>query len=346
MKSIRGLLPPMLLAVGSLAAVLALSGGLLSSALVLVGLSPVTASAEQLEGIAAIVGDEVVLISELDTATGLIIRRFESQRGPIPPEYRVQIRNEALQGLIDQKLIHDYARSRDMAATEEEIDRAVSGIAADEDVSEDQIYAAAREQGLTRSAYREELGNQITRMKVLSSVVQGRVSVNEQEVQQLFQERYGSQAPGLRVRVRHILVPWPEEETEEKRDRMREIAATIRERAIETGAFASLARQYSRAPSAQDGGLSTFKQGEVAPEIAEYVFGLPAGEITPVIETVHGLNIFQIVNRFDPAEVQYEDVADALRAELLERKTMPEYERWVEELRQNRYVHIIDTGAR
>jgi peptidyl-prolyl cis-trans isomerase SurA len=305
-----------------------------------------TGSAEQLEGIAAVVGDEVVLISELASATQLITRRFESQRGPIPPEYRMQIRSDALQGLIDQKLIYDYARSREMAATEEEIDRAINGIAADEGVAEDQIYAAAREQGLTRTAYREELGTQITRMKVLSNVVQGRVSVTEQEVQQLFEERYGSQAAGLRVRVRHILIPWPDEATEEKRERMREIAETIRERAIESGAFASLARQYSRAPSAADGGLSTFKQGEVAPEIAEYVFGLPAGEITPVIETAHGLNIFQIVNRFDPADIQYDDVSDALNAELLERKTMPEYERWVEELRENRYVHIIDTGAR
>ena len=159
---------------------------------------------------------------------------------------------------------------------------------------------------------REELANQITRMKVLSSVVQGRVTVTEQEVQQLFDERYGSQAPGLRVRVRHILIPWPDEPTEEKRARMREIAETIRQRAIESGAFAGLARQYSRAPSAADGGLSTFKEGEVAPEIAEYVFGLPAGEITPVIETAHGLNIFQIVNRFDPADIQYDDVADLL----------------------------------
>jgi peptidyl-prolyl cis-trans isomerase SurA len=307
---------------------------------------PANAPADQLEGIAAIVGDEVVLLSELDSATQLVVRRFESERGPIPAEYRVQIRGEALQGLIDQKLIHDYARSRDMAATEQEIDRAIGGIASDEGLDEDQIYAAAREQGLTKTAYRDELANQITRMKVLSNVVQGRVNVSDQEVEQLFEERYGSQAAGLRVRVRHILIPWPDEPDEEKRERMSEIAETIRQRAIDTGAFASLARQYSRAPSAVDGGLSTFKEGEVAPEIAEYVFGLPAGEITPVIETAHGLNIFQIVNRFDPADIKYADVSDLLRAEILERKTMPEYQRWVEELRQNRYVHIVDTGAR
>ena len=122
---------------------------------------------------------------------------------------------------------------------------------------------------------------------------------------------------------------------------MREIAAEIRKRAIETGDFASLTQQYSRAPSALAGGLTSFREGDVASEIRAEVFDLPPGEITPVIETEHGLNVFQIVDRFDPAEVSYEDVEANLRIELIESKVKPEFVSWIEELKKHRYIEIL-----
>ncbi len=122
---------------------------------------------------------------------------------------------------------------------------------------------------------------------------------------------------------------------------MREIAERVRQKAIETGAFSSLARQFSRAPSAADGGLTTLREGDVAPEIAAQVFGLPAGEVSPVIETPHGLNLFQILDRYDPADMALIDVQDELRRELMERKVEPEYQEWMEELRKMHYIHIV-----
>ena len=50
----------------------------------------------------------------------------------------------------------------------------------------------------------------------------------------------------------------------------------------------------------------------------------------------------QILNRFDPAQIAFADVEANLRAELTERKTAPAFDSWVEELRQNRYIQILD----
>jgi parvulin-like peptidyl-prolyl isomerase len=159
-------------------------------------------------------------------------------------------------------------------------------------------------------------------------------------VKKLFEDRYASQQPGMRVRVRHILVPWEPERTPEGDARLREVAAKIRQRAIESGAFSSLARQFSAAPSAAEGGLTIFREGDVAPEIGVQVFGLPAGEVSPVVETDHGLNLFQILDRFDPSTIAFEDVEDQLRVELMESKMEPEYDEWVGELRDVHYVHV------
>lgn len=299
------------------------------------------AAAEQIDGVAAIVDDQVVLESEVSLAQGLLLDRVRQSGQPISSELRQYARSEALETLIEAKLILEFAERRDLAATPGEIDQAIAGIANDEGVSVETVYESAARQGLGREDYRNELRNQITRMKVMQSIVRGRVQVEDEEVQELYDQRYASQAPGMRVRVRHILIPWAEERTEESDARMREIAARIREKAIESGAFANLARQFSRAPSAAEGGLTILREGEVSPQIAAAVFGLPAGDVAPVIETGHGLNLFQILDRFDPSEVTYDEVEQQLRMELMEKKVEPEYKEWVEELRKMHYVHVV-----
>jgi peptidyl-prolyl cis-trans isomerase SurA len=299
------------------------------------------AHADQIDGVAAIVDDQVVLESEVSLASALLLDRVRQGNEPISTEMRQYARNEALKTLIDSKLILEFAERRDLAATPPEIDQAVAGIAQDEGVSVETVYESAEQQGLGREDYRNELRNQITRMKIMQNIVRSRVQVEDEEVETLFKQRYSSQDPGVRVRVRHILIPWAEQRTPETDARMRKVTLTIRERAIETGAFANLARQFSRAPSAADGGLTIFREGEVQPEIAAQVFALPAGEVSPIIETAHGLNLFQILDRFDPSEVEFADVEEDLRLELLEKKVEPEYEEWVAELREAHYVHVV-----
>ena len=304
------------------------------------------ARAQVMDGVAAIVDKEVILLSEVELGARIVLQRIEAQQGEVSDPVVRSVYQEALQNLIDSKLIERFARQTGLEATAEELDRAIEGIAIEEGVEPEAVYRAARQQGLSRESYRHELSRQITRMKVIQAAVRARVTVTESEVRELFDERYGEQEAGLRVRVRHILIPWPGPTDAPEQDATRKLAGEVRAKGIETGNFAALARQYSRAPSAADGGLTSFREGEVAAEIGDPVFSLPPGEVTEVIETEHGLNIFQIVNRFDPSEVEYSDVADQLRAELADRKTMPEYEEWIEEQRENRYIEIVRADLR
>jgi peptidyl-prolyl cis-trans isomerase SurA len=299
------------------------------------------ARAQVVDGVAAIVDKDVVLLSEVELSARIVLERIKAQQGDVTEPVVRTVYQEALQNLIDSKLIDRFAQQTGLVATPDELDRAIEGIAVDEGVAPEAVYQAAQQQGLSRESYRRELSRQITRMKVIQAAVRSRVTVTDSDVRELFDERYADQEPGLRVRVRHILIPWPEPPSPTGQDEARGLAGQVREKAIETGSFASLARQYSRAPSAADGGLTSFREGEVSQDIGDSVFTLPPGEVTEVIETEHGLNIFQIVNRFDPSEIEYPDVEDQLRAELADRKTMPEYEEWIEEQRENRYIEIV-----
>jgi len=300
------------------------------------------ARAEVVEGVAAIVDDEVILLSEVDGAANLLLQRVQAQQGgELPPDAIAQARSEALKQLIEARLIQKYAERVNLSVTPEEIDETIAGIAADEGITPDQIYAAAEQEGLARDDYRKELGNQLTQMKVMSGAVRGRIDVPEEEVKKLFEERYRDIKPGVRARVRQIFVPWPGPEETVTREQVRNLANQIRERAIATGEFAELAQRFSRAPSAAAGGLTTLREGEVTADIARWVFEPEPGSISPVIENSAGVNLFQVVDRFDPTKVEYEAVADGLRAELRDRRMEPEFDRWIADQRKQFYIEIV-----
>ena len=298
------------------------------------------ARSEVVEGVAAIVGDEVVLLSEVRSAMQSVLARVPQGQTLTPDEVR-QLRDSAVKGLIDDKLVLQIAKQQGVTASEEEIDTAVSGIAEEEKISVDAIYAAAADQGLPRAAYREQLGKQITRMKMVSASVQGRVRVSEEEVHKLYDERYGSAKPGERIRVLHILLGLPPDAPPEARGQMRELALRLRDEAREQGDFGALARKYSAAPTASAGGLTIFREADAPADIKRAIEGLKPGEITDPIENAHGENLFQYLDRFDPASITYDQVAAKLRSELVERRTMPEFEKWMVEVRKNRYVEVV-----
>ncbi|MFQ5514380.1 MAG: peptidylprolyl isomerase [Myxococcota bacterium] len=296
---------------------------------------------ELLDGVAAIVDEQVILISELERAARPMLQAIEREQGPLSREAARQVRREALRNLIDDRLIRLVAKRLGLEATPEEIDTAIEGIAEEEKVRPEEIYAAAANAGLSRETYRKELGKQISRMKVIAATVRSRITVSDEDVRALFDDRYGSLEPGMRVQLRHILIPWPDSKTGTPRSKARELAQQVRTRALKGESFAELARTYSGAPSGAKGGATTLRESEVSPAIREEVFSLEPGAISRLLKTPHGLNLFQMVRRFDPADVRFEDVRDQLAAELIERRTKPEYEDWIEELRSERYIEIV-----
>ncbi|MCP4007519.1 MAG: hypothetical protein GY725_25345 [bacterium] len=297
--------------------------------------------AELLDGVAAIVGEDVILRSELDEATDGAVQQIREQNGSLTPKELRVLRRQALQSLIDERLISQITTRRNLNATPAEIDQAIVGIAADEGTSVDRIYEEVAGHGLAREAYRKQIGKQLTHMKLISSLVQQQVSVSDEEILALFEKRYGAARPGNRLSVLHILIPVSEEATATQRTAAADFAQRVRQQAIESGNFGGLARAHSAAPSARENGLTVFVQRDAPIEILAALEGLEPGGITEIVETGHGLNLFQFLESVDPSTITLAQVQDKLRAELMERKSVPEFKKWLDDIRETRYIEVM-----
>jgi PPIC-type PPIASE domain len=190
-------------------------------------------------------------------------------------------------------------------------------------LDEELLVRAAVEAG----AVPRELPRREAIRKVLSeaSIVQ----ISDEEVAAFYQANRQHFERPERVRLRQILVA-ERAEAEEALEALRAGEA-----------FADVARRLSIDPNAHRGG----DQGELAeadlpPAFVEPVFGLRAGEISPIVEAEYGYHIFQVVERRGGALDSLAESEDEIRTILQQQRADEAMARLLEEAR-SRYNVLV-----
>jgi hypothetical protein len=163
--------------------------------------------------------------------------------------------------------------------------------------------------------------------------------VGDDELRRLFED----QAPGRRVRARHILLRHPDDASPEQREELRAQAEEIRQRAVEGEDFSELARRYSEDPgSAPRGGdLGWFEPGAMVQPFEEAAFRLQPGEVSPVTETLFGLHIIKVDERETPA---FEERREQFRQQVVELRRQDSLGDYVEAITEPANMRVT-TGA-
>lgn len=150
-------------------------------------------------------------------------------------------------------------------------------------------------------------------------------------------DRRGKDTPLLvqQTRARHILVKTNETVSEaDARNRLTQ----VRERLVNGGNFAELARQYSEDGSASRGGdLGWLSPGATVPDFERAMDALKPGEISAPVHSPFGWHLIEVLERRQE-DVSKERQRLQARQELRARKVDDAYETWLRQLRDQAYV--------
>ncbi len=260
------------------------------------------AYAETLDKIAAIVDDQVILLSELDAQIQLYAIQSKM---PIPDSASLDsLRREFLDKMIEDKvLLVKAARDTTIKVTNQEVEEALTRqieMIKSQFPSEEAFLSQLRVEGLTlrelREQYHDEIKNQLLKDKLIQKRL-ALVKVSSGEVKRFYEANRDSlpEKPAG-VRLAHILIGVaPGEST---RDSLYRFASLIRDKAVAGEDFEILAKTYSMDPSAENGGdLGWFSRGEMVPEFETAAFALQPGQISDVVETMFGFHIIKVTGR-------------------------------------------------
>lgn len=294
---------------------------------------------ELIEGIAAQVGGGVVLVSEVRRISAPVEARMSTAGAPKSEILRM--RSEALEQLIEARLIEDVVRRTQLTATEAEVNDAVAAIARENGLTLDQMAASISSHGLTLAEYRAKIKSEIERNKVLGQLVSKRVSVEDHEIATLYDARYGKQrTSGTEIHLRHLLVGAGAAKMRDRDTACRMVEeARTRIFSRETR-FEQEAKNLSDANAEQSGDLGWVHTDDLASWMAPAVANLQPGQISEVIPMYFGCNLLMVVNRREVRPVTLEQARPELETIVFRQKMEVEYREWIAKVRETVYIEL------
>jgi len=297
--------------------------------------APAGAEDVVLDGIAAQVGSDIVLVSEVNNLTGPVEAKMRAAGAPDAD--LAALRADALERLIERAMIRQVVRRAELEATDVEIDQAIANIAAENGLTLEQLATTVESEGLPYPIYRERIRGEIEQSKVLNGMVASKVRVEDAEVRAAYHEEFEDQpVGGQEVRLRHLLVPYGSEAPDARRGAC---AAAERARARIAGgeSFTVVVSEIEqKAPGS--GEIGWMHEDRLAGWMTVPVQGTAAGGVTPVVETEFGCNVLEVVQRRPYEPRSFEQVKDQVYSQLFQERMQREYLKFMDKLREQTYV--------
>jgi peptidyl-prolyl cis-trans isomerase SurA len=301
---------------------------------------PAVAQAETIDGIAAIVNDELITTYDIDKET-VVAGKEGEKKGPAAAGGD-QLRSTALSRLIDKKLIDQKIRELDIKVTEEEVRQTIDDVKKQNNLTLEALTAALRSQGLSFEQYKAQLRDQLERLKLMGQEVRSKIQVGEREIREYYDANRKSFGEEELFRARHIFFRIDKKASAAEIKRAMSTALQVMQEAASGKDFAELAKKYSDDPqAAKDGGeLGTFKKGDMLPEIEETVTTMKPGTISELVSTPAGFHIIKLEERFPGKAKPFTEVRGDIEDLLYKKKLEERFNQWLADLKKGAAIEV------
>ncbi|HET9031551.1 MAG TPA: peptidylprolyl isomerase [Dokdonella sp.] len=251
---------------------------------------------EKLDGIVAVIDNNVILQSELDLQVGMVVAQYANKPEQLPP--RNELERQVLERMIMSKLQIARADDTGIKISDAEVDQTLGQIAKQNRMQLDQLRQAIQSQGMSWEQFRDNVRDESLIQKLRQRVIQSQVQVSDTEIDLLLKS--GGVKRG-QLHLGHIQITLPEganaDQIAAAEAKANEVSAQLRNGMD----FAAAAIRYSDAQNALDGGdLGWRGYDELPSAFAEIADKLQPGEVAPPVRGPNGFHIIKLIERREP----------------------------------------------
>ncbi len=297
------------------------------------------APAAVFDRIVAIVNDDIITLSELEEAARPVLDRLVRSQ---PGEKQVyEAKAQILRMLVDQKLAEQEISRLGIAVSREDVDRVIEDVKREGKMTDEELRAALGEEGIGWEEYRKQVSDQLCRARLINEEVRGKIVITSERCRAYYDQHLSEYRTYDEAQVDQILLAVPAQAPAEVRERQSRKAGEALAMLKAGADFATLAKQSSEAPTAADGGsLGWLRLDQLAPNLKEVLSHLKPGEMSEVVATAQGFQIFRVRESRQGGLKPFEEAKDEINRKLFQQEVDREYERWLTGLRQKAYIKI------
>ena len=264
---------------------------------VLVFSAPTFADVQRLDGIAAVVNDDVVLLSELN-------ERFDSFKTQLTPAQLQQIPDESaiinqiLERLIVESIQLQEAERRGIVIDDEEINETARNYAGQQNKTLEQFQEALGQEGVTYEMFLVEIRRQMTLSRIQQIMVNRRLYVSKRDIEDFRKSPYFQELASEEYRIGHILLAIDANAGPDAETRAKDTADFLIEELRGGTELAGLAVNYSASNTALEGGdLGWRKASQIPSLFSDQILEMAVGEVADPIKNSLGIHVVQLLEK-------------------------------------------------
>lgn len=249
-----------------------------------------------LDRIIAVVDDDVVMQSELDTRRQSIEQQVRSAGQKMPP---TDVLNEQIiERLIVESLQIQMADRAGVKISDEELNNAMKGIAQQNQMSLSDFRVAVENDGISYADMREQIRKEIKISRVQQGIMRRRIQINEQELKNFLESDLGGVVTADEYRLGHILLPIPDDANADQIRKVRDQSNALVESLNQGADFQTTAIQKSAGQNALEGGdLGWRKAAQLPTMFSDVAPEMAIGELRGPIKSGSGYHIIKLIEK-------------------------------------------------
>lgn len=294
--------------------------------------------AQVLDGVAAVVNDQVITFSQVRELTGALENSLKANfSGNALLERIKEVRMRAVNDLIDRQLILQEFRKIKGEIPPHAVDDRINSIIREEFGGDKSAFLRTiAAQGFTLARIRKMEEEKIIVQAMRSRETKAEPMISPGQVESYYRQRIQDWTTNTEVKLRMIKIV-PGEEAEKKR----KMAQEIRDKLVRGSDFADLARVYSEDSTQDKGGdWGWIKRGDLNPEMERVVFNLSTGKVSEIIELNQNFYIMLAEEKKGGISKPLKEVRPEIERQLLQVERQKEQQEWIQRLRKKAYIKI------
>jgi peptidyl-prolyl cis-trans isomerase SurA len=292
--------------------------------------------------VVAFVNNDIITVYELN-------KKIEEFTGLIPEDLRrkneekyLQIREEILDYLIEEKLTQVKIQEMGIVVTEKQIEATIENRNKDAGLTRDDLLAELKKRGLTYEKYAANVKKELEWARLIENEIRSKIIIKEEKINQYYHDHRNEFSSDDKVYLADIFLSQENPESEEKAVKLKETLEEIQKKIAKGADFSELAKVYSQGPGAESGGeLGSFKMSQLDPELQRLLEGMSEGEVGGPLVRPNGIQLIKLVKRERGKIKTIEEAHDAIYNILYQEEVKTRYTAWIKELRENSFTKII-----
>ena len=325
-----------------LSAALAAAATLLASPLSRAALAQEDNTPRIIDGIAAIVNDDIITYSQVRGLSGPRERLLRQQLRGAELEKQIQeARRLALNDLIDRQLIVQAFHKEKFELPEHFVEERINDIIRDDFGGDRNTFIKTLQaQNYSLTEFKRMEMDKIIVAAMRSKNVKPVTAISPTKVMDYYKQHRAEFTAKEQVKLRLIMIPTHAAEGNSAAQKA--IAEEILGKLADGAPFDRMAQMYSEDASRDSGGdWGWIDRKTLAPELEKVAFKLPSGRVSHVIELGPNFYILKVEEKRGGDTPSFEKLRPDIEKKLIQEEQQRQQELWLAGLRQKAYIRTF-----